>query len=94
MHQHHQFILTEHDGSEPRFRRLKGEDAEVERPLRNFRADLTCRNTPHVDVDQRMPMPESFDQRQHGVDRRLVASDQHAPPAEVAEIFDRFLGFL
>ena len=40
------------------------------------------------------PCPEPLDERQHGVNRRLVAADQDAAAAQVAQVLDRGLGFL
>jgi hypothetical protein len=41
-----------------------------------------------------MAVAEALDERQHRVNRRFVAADQHAAAAEIAQVLDRFLGFL
>ena len=81
VHEHHQLVLTEHDRTEPRLGRLEGEHAEVEAALCHLGADLSGRDSAHVDVHERMRFAKSLDERQHGVHRGLVGADQHAARA-------------
>ena len=86
--------MSEDDGTEFRLRRLEGQHAEVERPLRHLGADLARRDAPDVDVHERMRLPEPGDERQHDVHRRLVGANQHAAAAQVAQVLDGNLRLL
>jgi hypothetical protein len=81
-----ELVLSEHDRSETRLGRLKCENAEIETALRDFCADLPRRDAADVDVHQRMRVAEARDQREHRVHRRLVAADEHAAAAEIAQV--------
>ena len=94
VHEHHQLVLSEHDRAEPRLGGLERQHAEVEAALRDLGADLPRRNAAHVDVHQRVRLPEPLDERQHGVHRRLVGADQHAAAAQVAQVLDGAFGLL
>ena len=93
-HEHHQLILTKHDGIEPGFGRLEGEHPEVEAALCHLGADLSGRHSPHVDVHERVRFAKSLDEGQDSMNGCLVGADEHPAPTQVAEILDGGLGLL
>ncbi len=94
VHQHHELILAEDHCTEARFSRLEREDTEIEASLGDLGADLTRRNTPDVDMNQRVGVAELRDDRQHHVHRGFIGADQHASAAEVAQVADRAFSLL
>src|SRR5688500_19263788 len=92
MHKHDELVLTEDNRAEARLARLKREHAEIQAPLGDLGADLTRGDAAHIDVYQRMSRTEALDQRQHRVDRSLVAADEDAAPSQVPEVLDGALG--
>ena len=65
--QHHQLVVPEDDGAELWLRGLESEDAEVECPLGDLRPDLARRDSPDIDMNEWVRVPEPGDERQHDV---------------------------
>ena len=91
-HEQHEFVAADDDLEEAGLRWTEGQRTEIEAPLLDFDGDLAGRNTTHVNGDVRHALSELRHQRQQRVDGGFVGADQHAPPAQVAQLAHRRLG--
>ena len=90
--EHHQIIRPERQRHQAALGRQKGHHAEVQAPLRHLDANLPRGYAPHVDLDVRMLVAESPDQRQQRVHGTLVGADQDPSAAQVAQLAHGGLG--
>ena len=72
--------------------RQEGHHAEVQAALRHLDANLPRGDAAHVDLDLRVLVAESADQRQQRVNGALVGADEDAAAAQIAQLTHGGLG--
>jgi hypothetical protein len=69
-------------------RRREGEDTEIEAALRHFGAQLASADAADVDVDERVGVAETHDERKYRVYRGFVGADQDPTALKIPQFLD------
>ena len=85
-------VEPERHGLDSAIRRLKRQDAEVERSVEQCVRHLPRRDATDLHGDARVSRREAVDVRQQGMDGRFVGADDDPPAPDLLELPDRQLG--